>query len=357
MADVIVLLDQLARGCTVALLVTLGIVLLRDLPRSLAAWTACGLFASIASYLVRSSPDYTRWWILDSVLGGAALAAPAAFWFFSRAFFGDEEGFDGWDAGVVVALVAVGFGRPAIAAETAYDLGGVVLVGLALSQVVRGLPADLVERRRRFRAVFTFVVGVGILIILGAERLLGGRPAPRLLELFKSVTSLGLTALFSAWLLTPRRDLLAVATKAPVDPSPDVSAAAESPDSDARFRERLLAVMRDERLYRQERLTIGAVARKLDRPEYRVRRIINQQLGHRNFNAFLNELRTAEACRILADPAQERLPIFNLALDLGYGSLGPFNRAFRAKTGQTPTEYRRTHLERPTATPLAPAES
>jgi AraC-like DNA-binding protein len=84
-----------------------------------------------------------------------------------------------------------------------------------------------------------------------------------------------------------------------------------------------------------------------------LRRIINQQLGYRNFNAFLNDLRTAEACRMLEDPAQERLPIFNLALDLGYGSLGPFNRAFRARTGQSPTEYRRARLAQHAPAPTA----
>lgn len=141
------------------------------------------------------------------------------------------------DAAVLVAVVAVGFGRPAADAQVLYYLASVALVGLALVQVLRGFSGDLVEPRRRMRAVFTIIVGVEI-------------------------------------------------------------------------------------------------------PEYRVRRIINQQLEHRNFNAFLNELRTEEACRILADPANERVPIFNLALDLGYGSVGPFNRAFRVKTGQTPTGSR-----------------
>ena len=33
-----------------------------------------------------------------------------------------------------------------------------------------------------------------------------------------------------------------------------------------------------------------------------------------------------------------------IAFDLGYGSLGPFNRAFRAATEVTPTEWRRQAL-------------
>jgi AraC-like DNA-binding protein len=68
--------------------------------------------------------------------------------------------------------------------------------------------------------------------------------------------------------------------------------------------------------------------------------LINQQLGHRNFNAFVNQWRLAEAKAALADPAQWATPISTIALDAGFGSLGPFNRAFKADTGLTPTEYR-----------------
>jgi AraC-like DNA-binding protein len=108
--------------------------------------------------------------------------------------------------------------------------------------------------------------------------------------------------------------------------------------------------MENEQVYRREGLTIRSLAAQLDIPEYRLRRVINQQLGYRNFNTFVNHFRIEEACRILADPAHERLPILNLALDLGFGSLGPFNRAFRARIGQTPTEYRRARLAGPPRT-------
>ncbi len=35
------------------------------------------------------------------------------------------------------------------------------------------------------------------------------------------------------------------------------------------------------------------------------------------------------------------MPVLTIALDTGFGSIGPFNRAFKAHTGMTPTEYRR----------------
>jgi AraC-like DNA-binding protein len=43
----------------------------------------------------------------------------------------------------------------------------------------------------------------------------------------------------------------------------------------------------------------------------------------------------------LADPGQAEVPILTIALDAGFGSIGPFNRAFKAQTGLTPSEYRR----------------
>jgi AraC-like DNA-binding protein len=347
-------LDPLARAGTIAILCLVGVVLLRGRPRSVVSWATCALIVVVAAHLIVSSPDYRRWPAVDALLRGAALAAPAVFWFFTRAFFGDDDRLNGWNAAALVTLVAVGFWRPAAVAETVYYAGSVALVVLALVQVMRGLRIDLVEPRRRMRAVFTVILGIEILTVLGVELWLGGAAGSRDVEVVKSVSALALTLAFGGWLLAPRTELLAaVPAPAPAVPGSSV----EPVDADARLRERLLATMHGEQLYKQEGLTIGALAQKLDVPEYRVRRIVNQQLGHRNFNAFLNELRTAEACRILADPAHERLPIFNLALDLGYGSLGPFNRAFRAKTGQTPTEYRRAHRQPPARTSESPAES
>nr|MBP9232242.1 AraC family transcriptional regulator [Phenylobacterium sp.] len=38
------------------------------------------------------------------------------------------------------------------------------------------------------------------------------------------------------------------------------------------------------------------------------------------------------------------VPVLTIALDAGFNSLGPFNRAFRAATETTPTAYRRQAL-------------
>ena len=105
--------------------------------------------------------------------------------------------------------------------------------------------------------------------------------------------------------------------------------------------DRLDALMRDGEIWRREGLTVGALARELGMPEHRLRVLINSRLGHRNFAAFINSRRIEAARRQLSDPAFARTPVSKIAYDLGFASLGPFNRAFKDAIGATPTEWRR----------------
>jgi AraC-like DNA-binding protein len=79
-------------------------------------------------------------------------------------------------------------------------------------------------------------------------------------------------------------------------------------------------------------------------PEHRLRRLINQTMGHRNFSSFLTEFRLKEVKRLLADPGQAHLPILTLAMDAGFASLAPFNRSFRAAEGMPPSAWREVRL-------------
>ena len=107
---------------------------------------------------------------------------------------------------------------------------------------------------------------------------------------------------------------------------------------------RLDRLMSVERIYRQEGLTIAVLAARLDVPQHRLRQAINEGLGYRNFNAFLNRYRIDEAKAALSDPSQREVPVLTIAMDAGFQSIGPFNRAFKADTGLTPTEFRRDAL-------------
>jgi AraC-like DNA-binding protein len=67
----------------------------------------------------------------------------------------------------------------------------------------------------------------------------------------------------------------------------------------------------------------------------------------------MNRYRQADAEAALGDPAQDAESILTIALDAGFTSLGPFNRAFKAATGMTPSEYRRAHAASRVAIPLS----
>src|SRR5260370_9223347 len=124
-------------------------------------------------------------------------------------------------------------------------------------------------------------------------------------------------------------------------PAASPVASNESSTAERKLLDALMRLMSDDRIYRHEGMTIGTLATKLTVPEYKLRRLINQRLGYRNFNVFLNNHRIEEAKAALADPSQAEVPVITIAMDAGFQSLGPFNRAFKATTGVTPTEYRR----------------
>lgn len=103
---------------------------------------------------------------------------------------------------------------------------------------------------------------------------------------------------------------------------------------------RVLDCMLNEKLYRQEGITISAFSRHLAIHEYKLRQIINGELNYRNFNDFLNFYRIQEVTENLAQANHKQRPVLTLALDSGFRSLSSFNKAFKNQHGITPTEYR-----------------
>lgn len=107
--------------------------------------------------------------------------------------------------------------------------------------------------------------------------------------------------------------------------------------------EKLLYLFEVEKIFKKEVISIREIASKLGEHEYKVRKLINYQLGYKNFNEFINSYRISEICKVLLDEKQngEKISITRLAMDYGYGSLASFNRAFKSQTGMTPSEFRK----------------
>lgn len=201
-----------------------------------------------------------------------------------------------------------------------------------------GRDDDLIERRRAIRTWLPLAIAVQAAAILGFE-LVGGmdKPAPEV-QLANAMLILGLTLFASSILLRAERTLLVDSQSA--DPPRRPRSPDELSPSERVLFEKLEAEMASG-FYRTPGLTIAMLAARLDTPEHRLRALINRRLGHRNFSAYLNLHRIAEAKVALADKARVDLPVLTIAMDLGYNSLPTFNRAFRETAGCTPTEYRR----------------
>jgi AraC-like DNA-binding protein len=58
------------------------------------------------------------------------------------------------------------------------------------------------------------------------------------------------------------------------------------------------------------------------------------------FTEYVLAQRLGRAHRLLTDPRYASLKISTIALDIGFGDLSYFNRAFRRRYGMTPSELR-----------------
>ncbi len=195
---------------------------------------------------------------------------------------------------------------------------------------------DLVDSRRASRLV---ILGIAALFATsqgtaGALHWLGrgGVWADLALgEDFRAVSIAALGLAMGGLLLQARATLL---------PIPAVQVPATLMAADRLLLGKLEAFM-DAGGWNREGLSIGVVAQELGSQEHRLRRLINTRLGHRNFADFVNGYRIEAAKTRLVDPTKAEVTIASVAFDLGFGSLSPFNRAFRAATGLTPTAWRK----------------
>lgn len=141
--------------------------------------------------------------------------------------------------------------------------------------------------------------------------------------------------------LTPQsltRPELQALVALPIAPNNDATAGVSQ--ADVALITQLQQLLFQQKLYLQANLRLTDVAQQLQVPEYRVSRLIRSQFHASNFNSFINTLRIEHAKSLLADPAKKHWPVLVIGLESGFASVGPFSRAFKAQTGDTPHEYR-----------------
>jgi AraC-like DNA-binding protein len=351
-------LDATLRGTLLALLLLLAALMHRDLPRLAVARAGALLALGLCVQVVGSAPlmEWQAPLAWQAPFVAVSVANGVLFWLFVHALFDDDFAWRPWHAaawGAVAALsgfncLVAGSTHPAVeATRLVQRLVPLLFAALAALAAARHWRADLLESRRRLRA-FILVTGVAYTAAMVVARLLSHGRLPGVLAMADALVLLLIVAGVAWRLLRAGTGELfapvaaATGQAATVD-VPAVSVAVDDPVQD-QLAERLQRLMDEEHAYRSEDLSVARLADRLGAPEYRLRRVINQRLGHRNFNAYINGLRLQEARAALADPALRERPVLSIALDAGFQSIGPFNRAFKAATGLTPTEFRREKL-------------
>lgn len=341
-------LEAALRGAAIAiLLLTVGLHARDLLTFRLSRYSAL-LQLGGAAFVVESAPGFyaldLHWRIPIHVVSSST---PAVFWIMAAALFNDEFRARWYHALAWLGLAALAwremFGWPRTIVA-AYDALALLFVLFGIWHALAGRATDLVEWRRRLRVEFAVCVALYMATIIISQWLWPGSLDRAPFSLINAIVLVGLFFLFSLRLTKDRSSLGSpqAGSEQSFADKPQLVPAATG--QEATLLDALRKLMEDGKAYREDTLSIASLSQRLGVQEYRLRRLINGQLGHRNFSAFVNGYRLAEATAALADPAQAEVPILTIALDAGFGSIGPFNRAFKAHTGRTPTEYRRAHV-------------
>lgn len=347
-------LDLGLRGAAVGLfLVVCAVLLLRHASVHRAASLGAAMGISGAAYAISTAPFFPTWsfgW--SSPFVALAMSSPVILWLWARMVFDECFTLRHWHAAIWATQAGLGVvayngwtNSPYLAVPCGRLLA-IASIGFALLTVGQTATRwGKVMTTARGRLLVALVTGISCQIVLSAGAGLAAIPT-RSISL-PAACGLGAFALMSIWMMLFNPPESQVAVAGVGGAGRDAGRASGSPlraspsATDRASLNRLEYLMTTERTYRQEGLTIGLLAVRLGMPEYRLRTLINDGLGHRNFNAFLNRYRLDEAKKALADPGQAEVTVLTIALDAGFQSLAPFNRAFKADTGLTPTEFRR----------------
>lgn len=99
--------------------------------------------------------------------------------------------------------------------------------------------------------------------------------------------------------------------------------------------------MQDKKAFLDAELSIQVLAEQLNLSSHHLSQVINHQQNG-NFYDFINDLRIEEVKIQLRHDANIGRSILAIALDAGFNSKATFNRIFKEKLQQTPSQYRKS---------------
>lgn len=330
----LVLLDLVLRGAFISLALYVILQCLTERTRLPFCWPAILFLLAEISYLLVSAPPLDALVSpVEPILVALARVGSALLWWFIMSLF-DERPHPALVIGLILYFSLMPYVVPNAYLSTADGIVLFPLMGHIFWLTLSGYRGDLIPPRRRFRIAFAVVVPIVAITIGVFELIIPNAQTEITLRLLQSATFLVLGLVFTVWMTKMDRDLL-LATRSRGEIYDDLAQEAEM---------RRLQELLNSDIHRTEGLSIGSLAEAMEIPEHRLRRLINHHMGYRNISELINDRRIDDAKDRLSDPALASRQITQIAFDVGYGSLAPFNRAFRERTGQTPKQFRQRSL-------------
>lgn len=345
-------------------LVLLHISATRAKPNKARTWFA--IFCGSVAFLMCKQLSAGSIGPYQFLIGIGASATCNAYWLFSRVFFRRRDAIKPQHLYVAVAIAllvamnqiymflkGMAVFTPApdalvryILVELTLLLSSCILV-LTFWEGCRGFGKDTFEgkaQRILFLSVFVFALAGSKI----AKGLLADNPQA-LEYIISAITLLVMvsTQILLVWRYTNHLDFLTtipLRTRFQPSAATDATKATDSHDELSPLACQIRDLIIGQAQYLQENLKVSDIARELDAPEYLISKAIRTELGAANFNQYVNTLRIEHAQTLLADPDHLKTSILAIGLDSGFASVGPFTRAFKTKTGLTPSEYRQTQL-------------
>ena len=103
---------------------------------------------------------------------------------------------------------------------------------------------------------------------------------------------------------------------------------------------RLFSVMKKEKLYKDQDLTLSLLAERIHLSRNLLSYLLNNVIGI-NFYDFINGFRVEAVKDLLIDTSLENENILNIAFHAGFNSKSAFNKIFKKHTNMSPSQYRK----------------
>jgi len=315
------------------------------------------------------------WWLLTGclILGNIQNIAPdikgpakyvvafgssagcAWMWLFARTLFRPSGAFTKWPLALLGVTIFIEglwsawptFPGPVVTNESlrlltnAAEILCIGMLALVLVETLSGIHQQTTQAEKRFRQIFAgaFVMMIGFVLLWSMNAPEGTFAASARIPLQFSA---GLVAIFGG------RAAVVYRNRHPLKPPRHLAvrprATRISTPDNAILADRIRKALEYESFFATPQLKVSDLSKALGEHEYKVSQCITGVMGYQNFNRLVNDFRIAHAKAALKDHTNINKQILSIALECGFNSIGPFNRAFKQEVGTTPRQYRAEQL-------------